>query len=199
MPSQYYIRAVSDRWLGSEAVCIINFQHLILPERHPPHTGVYHIDAEIHTTHTDGVRHWRAVIQIWTVNFYVHQLWPLFLSLIFGIIVFFFTLVSTELLDLQPLPVTALGNREYESLYKFTHYNPIQTQIFHTLYHTDTNVLLGAPTGSGKTIAAEMAIFRVFNNYPTAKVCDSCTVGSFHLAPICVCECISTRMICIVG
>lgn len=39
MPSQYYIRAVSDRWLGSEAVCIINFQHLILPERHPPHTG----------------------------------------------------------------------------------------------------------------------------------------------------------------
>ncbi|XP_060726018.1 activating signal cointegrator 1 complex subunit 3 isoform X1 [Tachysurus vachellii] len=112
MPSQYYIRAVSDRWLGSEAVCIINFQHLILPERHPPHT---------------------------------------------------------ELLDLQPLPVTALGNRKYESLYKFTHYNPIQTQIFHTLYHTDTNVLLGAPTGSGKTIAAEMAIFRVFNKYPTAK------------------------------
>ncbi|XP_076827950.1 activating signal cointegrator 1 complex subunit 3 isoform X2 [Brachyhypopomus gauderio] len=113
MPSQYYIRAVSDRWLGSEAVCVINFQHLILPERHPPHT---------------------------------------------------------ELLDLQPLPVTALGNREYESLYKFTHFNPIQTQIFHTLYHTDNNVLLGAPTGSGKTIAAEMAMFRVFNQYPTSKV-----------------------------
>ncbi|XP_026040959.1 activating signal cointegrator 1 complex subunit 3 isoform X1 [Maylandia zebra] len=113
LPSQYYIRAVSDRWLGAEAVCIINFQDLILPERHPPHT---------------------------------------------------------ELLDLQPLPVTALGNREYESLYKFTHFNPIQTQIFHTLYHTDTNVLLGAPTGSGKTIAAEMAMFRVFNKYPSSKV-----------------------------
>uniref|UniRef100_A0A8C2Z046 Activating signal cointegrator 1 complex subunit 3 n=1 Tax=Cyclopterus lumpus TaxID=8103 RepID=A0A8C2Z046_CYCLU len=113
LPSQYYIKVVSDRWLGAEAVCIINFQNLILPERHPPHT---------------------------------------------------------ELLDLQPLPVTALGNREYESLYKFTHFNPIQTQIFHTLYHSDTNVLLGAPTGSGKTIAAEMAMFRVFNKYPTAKV-----------------------------
>uniref|UniRef100_W5NIJ2 Activating signal cointegrator 1 complex subunit 3 n=1 Tax=Lepisosteus oculatus TaxID=7918 RepID=W5NIJ2_LEPOC len=112
LPSQYYIRAVSDRWLGAEAVCIINFQHLILPERHPPHT---------------------------------------------------------ELLDLQPLPVTALESREYESLYKFTHFNPIQTQIFHTLYHTDTNVLLGAPTGSGKTVAAEMAIFRVFNKYPASK------------------------------
>ncbi|CAN9514188.1 unnamed protein product [Ophioblennius macclurei] len=113
LPSQYYIRAVSDRWLGAEAVCIINFQNLILPERHPPHT---------------------------------------------------------ELLDLQPLPVTALGHPGYESLYKFTHFNPIQTQIFHTLYHTDTNVLLGAPTGSGKTIAAEMAMFRVFNKYPTSKV-----------------------------
>uniref|UniRef100_A0A8B9PL63 Activating signal cointegrator 1 complex subunit 3 n=1 Tax=Apteryx owenii TaxID=8824 RepID=A0A8B9PL63_APTOW len=112
LPSQYYIRAVSDRWLGAEAVCIINFQHLILPERHPPHT---------------------------------------------------------ELLDLQPLPITALGHREYEVLYKFTHFNPIQTQIFHTVYHTDCNVLLGAPTGSGKTVAAELAIFRVFNKYPTSK------------------------------
>lgn len=46
MPSQYYIKAVSDRWLGSEAVCIINFQHLILPERHPPHTGT------VQQTHT---------------------------------------------------------------------------------------------------------------------------------------------------
>lgn len=84
--------------------------------------------------------------------------------------VFFFSLSVTELLDLQPLPVTALGNHEFESLYKFTHFNPIQTQIFHTLYHTDTNVLLGAPTGSGKTIAAEMAMFRVFNKYPGSKV-----------------------------
>ncbi|XP_023618051.1 activating signal cointegrator 1 complex subunit 3 isoform X3 [Myotis lucifugus] len=112
LPSQYYIRAVSDRWLGAEAVCIINFQHLILPERHPPHT---------------------------------------------------------ELLDLQPLPITALGCEAYEALYNFSHFNPVQTQIFHTLYHTDCNVLLGAPTGSGKTVAAELAIFRVFNKYPTSK------------------------------
>lgn len=55
----------------------------------------------------------------------------------------------TELLMLQPLPVSALQNKSYESLFKFTHFNPIQTQIFHCLYNTDNNALLGAPTGSG--------------------------------------------------
>ena len=105
---------MSDRWLAAEAVCAISFQHLILPERHPPHT---------------------------------------------------------ELLDLQPLPITALKCPQYEMLYKFTHFNPVQTQVFHTVYHSDHNVLLGAPTGSGKTVAAELAIFRVFNEYPSAKVC----------------------------
>lgn len=76
----------------------------------------------------------------------------------------------TNLLELQPLPVTALKDPDLESLYNFTHFNPIQTQIFHCLYHTDNNVLLGAPTGSGKTIAAEIAMFRVFKQHPDQKV-----------------------------
>ncbi|KAA8541028.1 hypothetical protein F0562_024834 [Nyssa sinensis] len=76
----------------------------------------------------------------------------------------------SELLDLKPLPVTALGNRTYEALYKFSHFNPIQTQAFHVLYHTDTNVLLGAPTGSGKTISAELAMLHLFNTQPDLKV-----------------------------
>ncbi|XP_041352458.1 activating signal cointegrator 1 complex subunit 3-like [Gigantopelta aegis] len=112
LPTQYYVKAISDRWLGSEAVCPISFQHLILPERHPPHT---------------------------------------------------------ELLDLHPLPITALNDPKLEVLYKFSHFNPVQTQFFHTLYHTDSNVLLGAPTGSGKTVGAELAIFRVFREYPKYK------------------------------
>ncbi|XP_051152610.1 DExH-box ATP-dependent RNA helicase DExH14 isoform X2 [Andrographis paniculata] len=77
---------------------------------------------------------------------------------------------QTELLDLRPLPVTALGNEAYEALYNFTHFNPIQTQAFHVLYHTDQNVLLGAPTGSGKTISAELAMLHLFNTQPDMKV-----------------------------
>nr|KAJ0203753.1 hypothetical protein LSAT_V11C500237010 [Lactuca sativa] len=112
-PPQYYIRAVSDSWLQSEAFYTISFKNLALPESH--------------TTHT-------------------------------------------ELLDLKPLPVTALGNKAYEALYRFSHFNPIQTQAFHVLYHTQNNVLLGAPTGSGKTISAELAMLHLFNTAPDMKV-----------------------------
>lgn len=45
-----------------------------------------------------------------------------------------------------------------------------QTQAFHTLYHTDEHVLLGAPTGSGKTQISELSLLRVFNAHPNRKV-----------------------------
>jgi len=46
----------------------------------------------------------------------------------------------------------------------------VQTQVFHTLFHTDSNVLIGAPTGSGKTIMSELAMLRVFKNTPKSKI-----------------------------
>lgn len=77
----------------------------------------------------------------------------------------------TELLDLQPLPVTALRNPEFESLYedKFPCFNPIQTQVFNALYHSDDNVFIGAPTGSGKTVCAEFAMMRALAQNPDAR------------------------------
>ncbi|KAJ2715375.1 putative steryl acetyl hydrolase mug81 [Coemansia spiralis] len=80
--------------------------------------------------------------------------------------------VHTDLLDLQPLPVAALGDPTLEAICRarFSHFNPVQTQIFHTLYHTDHNALVGAPTGSGKTIAAELAMWRAFREHPRQKV-----------------------------
>ncbi|KAK2712756.1 U5 small nuclear ribonucleoprotein 200 kDa helicase-like [Artemia franciscana] len=71
----------------------------------------------------------------------------------------------TELLDLQALPITALLNRQFESIYanRFHQFNPIQTQVWSALYNTDDNVLIGAPTGSGKTSCAEFAMLRLFS------------------------------------
>ncbi|KRZ76461.1 Activating signal cointegrator 1 complex subunit 3 [Trichinella papuae] len=82
----------------------------------------------------------------------------------------------TALLDLQPLPVTALNNPLLQSMYKFSHFNAIQTQVFHTIFHTDSNVLVGAPTGSGKTVVAELAIFRLFQKGLSLK--------SVYIAPL---------------
>lgn len=55
---------------------------------------------------------------------------------------------QTDLLDLNPVPRSALNNKLYEGLYTFSHFNPIQSQTFHALYHTDVNILVGAPTGT---------------------------------------------------
>ena len=65
-----------------------------------------------------------------------------------------------------------LGREEFFKLYegKFEFFNKVQTQAFDTLFHSESNVLLGAPTGSGKTISAELAMLAAFRDHPGGKV-----------------------------
>ena len=77
----------------------------------------------------------------------------------------------TKLLDLAPLPKKALKDDTFIALYPgFTHFNAVQTQVFHYLFHTDGNALVGAPTGSGKTVISELAILRLLKTRPGKKV-----------------------------
>ncbi|KAL7665431.1 RNA helicase [[Candida] zeylanoides] len=80
--------------------------------------------------------------------------------------------VRTPLLRLQPLPLSALHNPDLEYLYRsrFQYFNPMQTMAFHTLYNTAASVFVGSPTGSGKTIVAELAMWQAFRDAPGSKV-----------------------------
>lgn len=115
LPPQYFLRVISDTWIGSETRLPVSFRHLILPEKNPP---------------------------------------------------------CTELLDLQPLPISALRNTRYEDMYadKFSQFNPIQTQVFNAVYNSDDNVFVGAPTGSGKTTIAEFAMLRLLSQDSDARI-----------------------------
>ncbi|XP_047039224.1 putative U5 small nuclear ribonucleoprotein 200 kDa helicase [Helicoverpa zea] len=75
-------------------------------------------------------------------------------------------LPPTELLDLQPLPISALRNPKYEELYNetFPQFNPVQTQVFNAVYNSDDNVFVGAPSGSGKSVIAELALLRMLSS-----------------------------------
>ena len=76
---------------------------------------------------------------------------------------------QTPLLDLDPLPVTVLHNRGYQSFYHFTHFNAVQSQVFFKSFHTDDNMLVCAPTGSGKTVVAELAVMRLLEAHKGEK------------------------------
>ncbi|CAB4274838.1 unnamed protein product [Prunus armeniaca] len=88
----------------------------------------------------------------------------------------------TELLDLEPLPVAALRNPLYEALYDhdFKCFNPIQTQVFTVFYNSDDNVLVAAPTGSGKTLCADIAVLR---NHQKGTQSDSHAMRVVYIAP----------------
>ncbi|KAE9005249.1 Activating signal cointegrator 1 complex subunit 3 [Phytophthora fragariae] len=90
----------------------------------------------------------------------------------------------TKLLRLHPQPLQSLDDPVYQALYvgKFQYFNPIQTQAFHQLYHQKGNVLLCAPTGSGKTVCAELAMLRVWKKQKLSGNCEADAEGTSDTA-----------------
>ncbi|SCU86661.1 LANO_0C08768g1_1 [Lachancea nothofagi CBS 11611] len=78
--------------------------------------------------------------------------------------------LQTKLQRLRPLPTSALNNELLEEIYPFKYFNPMQTMTFHTLYNSNESVFVGSPTGSGKTVVAELAMWHAFKTFPGTKV-----------------------------
>ncbi|KAI1794644.1 P-loop containing nucleoside triphosphate hydrolase protein [Ganoderma leucocontextum] len=49
----------------------------------------------------------------------------------------------------------------YRSLFKFGVFNAVQSQCFDTVMGTNENMVISAPTGSGKTVLFELAIIKM--------------------------------------
>ncbi|QIW95898.1 hypothetical protein AMS68_001416 [Peltaster fructicola] len=76
----------------------------------------------------------------------------------------------TQLLDLQPLPVSALKRQDYIDLYPdWENFNRMQTQTFNHLFQSDESVFVGASTGCGKTVCAEFALLRHWSKVDSGK------------------------------
>ena len=55
LPPQYFVRLVSDSWLGSETTIPVSFKHLLLPEKHPPPTELLDLQPlPVSALRTDG-------------------------------------------------------------------------------------------------------------------------------------------------
>jgi hypothetical protein len=76
--------------------------------------------------------------------------------------------------DVTILPTSTLPDR-LRSLFPYDYFNAMQSEAFHSIYASDHNIVLSAPTGSGKTACFEIAIARLMNADPLStqkfKVC----------------------------
>ena len=66
-----------------------------------------------------------------------------------------------QLISLHELP------DRLRSVFPFPLFNPVQSKCYNVVYKSDNNLVLSAPTGSGKTAVLEMAICRLVSGHQT--------------------------------
>lgn len=87
--------------------------------------------------------------------------------------------LRTPLSDAEPvnnvtiLPTSTLPDR-LRSLFPYDYFNAMQSKAFHSIYASDHNIVLSAPTGSGKTACFEFAIARLMST-------DLSSIGKFKV------------------
>ncbi|KAK1567272.1 hypothetical protein Q3G72_010178 [Acer saccharum] len=66
---------------------------------------------------------------------------------------------SYTLKSVQDLPVP------FRSAFSFRYFNSLQSECFPVCFHSDVNMVISAPTGSGKTVLFELCILRLLSRF----------------------------------
>ena len=71
---------------------------------------------------------------------------------------------------------------EYQHLLKFNNFNKLQTATFDKIYNQTDNIIVKAPTGSGKTALFELEILKHLDKLKTSKSNGSLDENNNHIA-----------------
>ncbi|KAF0975097.1 hypothetical protein FDP41_005850 [Naegleria fowleri] len=82
------------------------------------------------------------------------------------------------------LPVSMV-HHSFKNLFGFRYFNKLQSQCFHKIYETDDNVVISAPTGSGKSGCMEIGIVRLLEKYfKNGKMTEPGRHKCVYIAPV---------------
>ncbi|GJN21593.1 hypothetical protein PR202_gb09083 [Eleusine coracana subsp. coracana] len=74
----------------------------------------------------------------------------------------------------------------FRSVFGFRYFNSLQSECFHVCFLSDVNIVISAPTGSGKTVLFELCILRILSRFlsPDCRfnLCNG-TLKTIYIAP----------------
>ncbi|CAL1358073.1 unnamed protein product [Linum trigynum] len=73
----------------------------------------------------------------------------------------------------------------FRSIFSFRYFNPLQSECFPVCFHSDVNMVISAPTGSGKTVLFELCILRLLSRFISGQnfIHVKGTLKTVYIAP----------------
>ncbi|KAK4477374.1 hypothetical protein RD792_016595 [Penstemon davidsonii] len=90
-----------------------------------------------------------------------HVQWPVCLA--FGKVVWESS--GVRYMDTYSLKAVTDLPATFRSVFSFRYFNSLQSECFPTCFHSDINMVISAPTGSGKTVLFELCIMRLISKF----------------------------------
>ncbi|CAO3595889.1 unnamed protein product [Absidia cylindrospora] len=73
--------------------------------------------------------------------------------------------------------------KEYQPIFKYSYFNRMQSEAMDQILHSNENIVVSAPTGTGKTVLLEMAMIRCLLVYQTQQNYQQGSIKMIYMAP----------------